>query len=87
MTLKYRSIWISDTHLGTKGCKAEQLRDFLDNVECDYLYLVGDIIDLWKFKSGFFCLVHHPLHDVAMQGRPIKAGFEFPQIDNIADQI
>jgi len=54
MTLKYRSIWISDTHLGTKGCKAEQLRDFLDNVECDYLYLVGDIIDLWKFKSGFY---------------------------------
>jgi UDP-2,3-diacylglucosamine pyrophosphatase LpxH len=54
MILRYRSIWISDTHLGTKGCKAEQLRDFPDNVECDYLYLVGDIIDLWKFKSGFY---------------------------------
>ncbi|SJM94108.1 putative Metallo-dependent phosphatase [Crenothrix polyspora] len=54
MTLHYRSIWISDTHLGTKDCKAEALRDFLDHVECDYLYLVGDIIDLWKFKSGFY---------------------------------
>jgi UDP-2,3-diacylglucosamine pyrophosphatase LpxH len=54
MTLHYRSVWISDTHLGTRGCKAEQLRDFLDNVESDYLYLVGDIIDLWKFKSGFY---------------------------------
>lgn len=54
MTIHYRSIWISDTHLGTKGCKAEQLRDFLDHVDCDYLYLVGDIIDLWKFKSGFY---------------------------------
>jgi len=54
MTLQYRSIWISDTRLGTKGCKAEQLRDFFNNVECDDLYLVGDIIDLWKFKSGFY---------------------------------
>jgi UDP-2,3-diacylglucosamine pyrophosphatase LpxH len=54
MALHYRTIWLSDTHLGTKGCKAEELRDFLDNVECDTLYLVGDIIDLWKFKSGFY---------------------------------
>ena len=54
MTLKYRSIWISDIHLGTKGCKAEDLREFLDSVECDTLYLVGDIIDLWKFKSGLY---------------------------------
>ncbi len=54
MTLKYRSIWISDIHLGTRGCKAEELREFLDSVECDTLYLVGDIIDLWKFKSGLY---------------------------------
>jgi len=54
MALHYRAIWLSDTHLGTKGCKAEHLRDFLDNVDCDTLYLVGDIIDLWKFKSGFY---------------------------------
>jgi UDP-2,3-diacylglucosamine pyrophosphatase LpxH len=54
MALHYRSVWISDTHLGTKGCKALELRDFLDHLECDTLYLVGDIIDLWKFKSGFY---------------------------------
>jgi UDP-2,3-diacylglucosamine pyrophosphatase LpxH len=54
MTLHYRSIWLSDTHLGTKGCKAEELRDFLDNTDCETLYLVGDIIDLWKFKSGLY---------------------------------
>jgi len=54
MTLYYRSIWISDTHLGTKACKAEQLLEFLDNVDCETLYLVGDIIDLWKFKTGFY---------------------------------
>ncbi|MGZ4958445.1 MAG: UDP-2,3-diacylglucosamine diphosphatase [Methylomonas sp.] len=54
MKLNYRSIWISDTHLGTRGCKAEYLRDFLDNSESDFLYLVGDIIDCWKFRSGFY---------------------------------
>lgn len=54
MKLHYRSIWISDTHLGTRGCKAEYLRDFLDNSESDFLYLVGDIIDCWKFRSGFY---------------------------------
>ncbi|MFZ4503702.1 MAG: UDP-2,3-diacylglucosamine diphosphatase [Methylovulum sp.] len=54
MALHFRTIWLSDTHLGTRGCKAEELRDFLDNVECETLYLVGDIIDLWKFKTGFY---------------------------------
>ncbi|MGB0681816.1 MAG: UDP-2,3-diacylglucosamine diphosphatase [Magnetovibrionaceae bacterium] len=47
---KYRSIWISDIHLGTRGCKAEMLLDFLKNTESEYLYLVGDIIDGWRLK-------------------------------------
>ncbi len=61
MALKYSTVWISDTHLGTKGCKAEYLRDFLDHVECDTLYLVGDIIDLWSWnvKSGFYWPILH----------------------------
>jgi len=61
MTLYYRSVWISDTHLGTKGCKAEYLRDFLDHVNCETLYLVGDIIDLWSWnvKSGFYWPILH----------------------------
>ena len=37
----YRSIWISDIHLGTRGCKADFLLDFLKHTESDYLYLVG----------------------------------------------
>lgn len=45
-----RTVWISDTHLGTKGCKADYLLDFLKNVQCQYLYLVGDIIDGWQIK-------------------------------------
>ena len=51
---KYRTIWISDVHLGTKGCKAEFLLEFLRSTESDYLYLVGDIIDGWRLKRGWF---------------------------------
>lgn len=49
---KYRSIFISDLHLGTKGCQADVLNDFLKNHSCETLYLVGDILDFWKLKSG-----------------------------------
>lgn len=44
--VRYRSVFISDIHLGTPDCKAEYLLDFLDAVSCQTLYLVGDIIDL-----------------------------------------
>lgn len=47
----YRSIWISDVHLGTKGSKAELLSDFLKQNNSDTLYLVGDIIDGWQMKK------------------------------------
>lgn len=48
----YRTIWISDVHLGTKGCKADQLNSFLKNHRCDFLFLVGDIIDGWRIKKS-----------------------------------
>lgn len=50
---RYRSVFISDIHLGTRGCQAELLLDFIRHMECDKLYLVGDIIDGWKLKSGW----------------------------------
>ena len=52
MRKTYRSIFISDTHLGTAGCKAEFLNNFLKNNTCDVLYLVGDIIDGWKIQQN-----------------------------------
>jgi UDP-2,3-diacylglucosamine pyrophosphatase LpxH len=53
MTAKtYRSIFISDVHLGTRDCKAEQLNNFLKHNSCDTLYLVGDIIDAWKIQQN-----------------------------------
>ncbi|MEM1132324.1 MAG: UDP-2,3-diacylglucosamine diphosphatase [Pseudomonadota bacterium] len=51
---QYRTIWISDIHLGTKGCNAEMLIDFLDNVDSETMYLVGDIIDGWRLKKKFY---------------------------------
>lgn len=50
----YRSIWISDVHLGTRGCKAEFLLDFLKFTESDHLYLVGDIVDGWRLKRSWY---------------------------------
>ena len=53
-TFRYRTIWISDVHLGTKGCQAELLLDFLKHTESDTLYLVGDMIDGWRLKSAWY---------------------------------
>lgn len=52
MAKMYKTIFISDVHLGTKDCKAEQLNNFLKNNSCETLYLVGDIIDGWKIQRN-----------------------------------
>ncbi|WP_377809937.1 UDP-2,3-diacylglucosamine diphosphatase [Azospirillum sp. A29] len=51
---RYRSIWISDVHLGTRGCQAELLLDFLKHTESDHLFLVGDIVDGWRLKKSWY---------------------------------
>ena len=51
---RYRTVWISDLHLGTPGCQADHLLDFLRTVESDTLYLVGDIIDGWQLKRSWY---------------------------------
>ncbi|WP_371825015.1 UDP-2,3-diacylglucosamine diphosphatase [Limnobacter parvus] len=50
----YRTIWISDIHLGTPGCQADALLHFLKHNESDTLYLVGDIIDGWQLRKSWF---------------------------------
>jgi len=50
----YRALFISDVHLGSKGCQAEALCEFLDGHTADTLYLVGDIIDGWRLKKKWF---------------------------------
>ena len=55
----YRAIWISDVHLGTRGCNCALLLDFLDHCDSDTLYLVGDIIDGWRMKKRFYWPERH----------------------------
>ena len=64
---KYRSIFLSDIHLGTISCKHNQLLEFLKTLETnmpDNLYLVGDIIDLWKLGKGY---TWKPEHNTIIQ--------------------
>jgi UDP-2,3-diacylglucosamine pyrophosphatase LpxH len=57
--LYFRAIWISDTHLGTTGCQAGHLLDFLRHTDSHYLYLVGDIIDGWALKRRWYWHQQH----------------------------
>lgn len=71
--IKGRTVWISDIHLGSRDCKAEYLLKFLDNISCDTLYLVGDIIDMWAMKKKFRWPQQHynvmlKLYDLANTG-------------------
>ena len=66
---RYRTVFISDVHLGTRGCQAELLLDFIKHVECDALYLVGDIIDGWRLKGGWYWPQSH--NDVVQKILPL----------------
>lgn len=52
MKKHYKSVFISDLHLGSKSCKSDQLSKFLSSFTCEELYLVGDIIDGWQLSKG-----------------------------------
>jgi UDP-2,3-diacylglucosamine pyrophosphatase LpxH len=51
---RYRALFISDVHLGTKGCQAEALLDFLRDHDADTIYLVGDIVDGWRLGTSWY---------------------------------
>lgn len=57
--IHYRSVWISDVHLGTRGSQAGALLGFLRTFDCDTLYVVGDLIDIWAMKRGVFWTQDH----------------------------
>lgn len=59
-----RSIFLSDIHLGTRGCQAERLLDFLRHYESRHLYLVGDIVDFWAMSRGIHWA---PSHNTVVQ--------------------
>jgi UDP-2,3-diacylglucosamine pyrophosphatase LpxH len=50
----YRTLFLSDVHLGIRGCQAELLLDFLKHNDAPTIYLIGDMIDGWRLKSGWY---------------------------------
>jgi UDP-2,3-diacylglucosamine pyrophosphatase LpxH len=58
-TRRFRALFISDVHLGTKGCQADRLLDFLRYHDADTIYLVGDIVDGWQLKTSWYWPQQH----------------------------
>src|ERR1700704_2602837 len=56
---EYRALFISDVHLGTRGCQAERLLDFLRYHDADTIYLIGDIVDFWALKQTWYWTQAH----------------------------
>ncbi len=56
---RYRTVFVSDLHLGTRGCRSDFLADFLEQVSCEKLFLVGDILDGWRLRKAWYWDVNH----------------------------
>ena len=82
---RFRAIFISDCHLGTPGCQAAALIEFLRCTESDYLYLVGDIIDGWQLRRRWYW---HQLHNDVIQKvlRKVRKGTQVVYIPGNHDE-
>ncbi len=56
---RYRSVFISDFHLGAKNCRSDFLADFLRQTSSEHLYLVGDIVDGWRLRKSWYWDANH----------------------------
>jgi UDP-2,3-diacylglucosamine pyrophosphatase LpxH len=84
--MKFRSIWISDVHLGTVGCQSEQLLEFLRHTESQHLFLVGDIIDGWALKRRWYW--HQSHNDIVQKVlRKARKGTEVTFIAGNHDEV
>jgi UDP-2,3-diacylglucosamine pyrophosphatase LpxH len=85
-TERVRTLFLSDIHLGTRGCQAEQLLDLLKYYDAETIFLVGDIIDGWRLKS-----VWHwpPLHNVVVQKllRKVRKGARIVYVPGNHDEF
>jgi UDP-2,3-diacylglucosamine pyrophosphatase LpxH len=74
---RYRAVWISDVHLGTRACRIEALLEFLRSLRCEYLYLVGDIVDVEALQRRWHWPESHGravrlLLDLARRGMKVQ---------------
>ena len=83
---RYRAVFISDTHLGTKGSRCAFLADFLEQVSCEKLFLVGDIIDGWRLRKSWYW---DEQHDRVVRSilRHAKRGTEIVYIPGNHDEM
>ena len=56
---RYRTVFVSDLHLGSRGCRSDFLADFLEQLSCEKLFLVGDIIDGWRLRKAWYWDANH----------------------------
>ncbi len=85
-TRSFRTLWISDVHLGWRACEAERLLDFLKHHDADQWYLVGDMVDGWMLKRGW----HWPQsHNNVVQKflRKVRKGAQIFYIPGNHDQF
>jgi UDP-2,3-diacylglucosamine pyrophosphatase LpxH len=75
-TAQYRTVWLSDIHLGSRDCHASYLLQFLQNLHCERLYLVGDIVDMLALKKRMYWPSQHAdvlkqIHKMAAAGTEV----------------
>jgi UDP-2,3-diacylglucosamine pyrophosphatase LpxH len=82
----YRAVFISDTHLGTRGCRTDFLADFLGRVTCDKLFLVGDIVDGWRLRKSWYW---DAMHDKVVRTllRHVRNGTEITYVPGNHDEM
>jgi UDP-2,3-diacylglucosamine pyrophosphatase LpxH len=83
---RFRTVFISDIHLGTRGCKADYLLDFLRHTDCETLYLVGDIFDGWRLKRTWYWPQAH--NDVVQKLlRKVRKGMRLVYVPGNHDEV
>ncbi len=85
-SLRYRTVFISDAHLGTKSCRSDFLADFIEKIDCDKLFLVGDIIDGWRLRKNWYWDASHDRVVRALL-RHVKRGTEIVYIPGNHDEM
>lgn len=83
---RYRSVFISDTHLGMRGCRADFLVDFLRHTESEQLYLVGDIVDGWRLRKSWYWDADHD-EAIRLLLKMARSGTEVIYIPGNHDEI
>lgn len=85
-TARVRAVFMSDLHLGTRECQAEQILAFLRSVETETLYLVGDVVDLWRMRRGvYWPAAHHEVLRVVMD--KMRAGTRVVYVPGNHDEL